>query len=126
MAKFTNMTRNLDSRQSDNAPRKKMADTTKPITAKIAARYAGNDIKRFINKSFSKQLGRHTGNGCELSLVGAFEESLPGVVKFWNRLPTPIVTAPTVNPFKCRLDWAWGELFAEVPYFPLFSSPPHP
>ncbi len=36
-------------------------------------------------------------------------------VKYWNRLPTPILTAPSVNSFKRQLDSAWEELFAEVP-----------
>ncbi len=37
------------------------------------------------------------------------------VVKYWNRLPTPTVTTPSVNSFKRQLDLAWEELFAEVP-----------
>ncbi len=41
------------------------------------------------------------------------------VVKYWNRLPTPIVTAPSVNSFKCQLDSAWEELFGEVLFFTL-------
>ncbi len=37
------------------------------------------------------------------------------VVKYWNRLPAPIVTAPSVNSFKRQLDSAWDKLFAKVP-----------
>ncbi len=29
--------------------------------------------------------------------------------------PTPIVTAPSVNSFKRKLDSAWEEMFAEIP-----------
>ncbi len=48
------------------------------------------------------------------------------VAKYWNRLPTPIVTTPSVNSFKRQLDSAWEEMFAEVPRFPvlLFPHPP--
>ncbi len=44
------------------------------------------------------------------------------VVKYWSRLPTPIVTAPSVNSFKRQLDSAWEDLFAEVCRFPSFYS----
>ncbi len=37
------------------------------------------------------------------------------IVKYWNWLPTPIATAPSVNSFKRQLDSAWEELIAEVP-----------
>ncbi len=37
------------------------------------------------------------------------------VVKYWNRLPTSIVTAPPINSFKRQLDSAWDELVSEVP-----------
>ncbi len=36
------------------------------------------------------------------------------VNKWWNRLPTPIATAPSVNSFKRQLDSVWKELFAGV------------
>ncbi len=50
-----------------------------------------------------------------------------GVVKYWNRLPTPIVTAPSVNSFKLQLDSEWEELFPEVPLIPLlFYLPSYP
>ncbi len=50
------------------------------------------------------------------------------VVKYWNRLPIPIVTAPSVNSFKRQLDSVWEELFAEAPLSPvlLFSPLPTP
>ncbi len=55
------------------------------------------------------------------------------VVKYCNRLPTPIVTALFVNSFKVQGDSAWEELLAEVPWFPsfyfhviLFPAPPSP
>ncbi len=44
------------------------------------------------------------------------------VVKYRNRLPTSIVTAPSVNSFKRQLDSAWEELFAEIPWFPILLS----
>ncbi len=47
------------------------------------------------------------------------------VVKYWNRLPTPIVTAPSLNSFKRQLDSDSEEQFAEVPSF-YSSSPPQP
>ncbi len=34
------------------------------------------------------------------------------IVKYWNSLPTPIVTTPYINFFKRQLD---SDLFAEVP-----------
>ncbi len=46
------------------------------------------------------------------------------VVKYWNRLPTPIEIALSVNSFKRQLDSAWEELFAEVPLFPVFLFSP--
>ncbi len=46
------------------------------------------------------------------------------VVKYWNRLPTSIVSTPSVNSFKRQLDLAWGELLAEVPWFTVSLSPP--
>ncbi len=48
------------------------------------------------------------------------------VVKYWNRLPTPIVTAPSVNSFKRQFDSAWEEVFAEVPLIPLRLNLPSP
>ncbi len=38
-----------------------------------------------------------------------------GVVKYWSRLLTLIVTDPSVNSFKRQFDSEWEELFAEVP-----------
>ncbi len=37
------------------------------------------------------------------------------VVKYWNRIPTPIATAHPVNFFKRQVDLAWEELLAEAP-----------
>ncbi len=33
------------------------------------------------------------------------------VVKYWNKLPASVVTAPSVNVFKKRLDEVWIEVF---------------
>ncbi len=45
-------------------------------------------------------------------------------LKCWDRLPTPIATAPSVNSFKRQLDSPWEELFADVPWFPILLFPP--
>ncbi len=45
---------------------------------------------------------------------------LTRVVKYWNRLPTPISTEKY---FKSQLVSAWEELFAEAPYFLLLLFP---
>ncbi len=34
------------------------------------------------------------------------------VVKYWNKLPASVVTAPSVNVFKERLEEVWTEVFA--------------
>ena len=36
-------------------------------------------------------------------------------VNLWNSLPEPVVTAPTLNSFKNRLDRAWSD--APFPYY---------
>ncbi len=45
------------------------------------------------------------------------------VVKYWNRLPTPIVVPPSINFFKRQLESAWEELVAAGPWFPLLLFP---
>ncbi len=50
--------------------------------------------------------------------------SIRGII-YWTRLPTPIVTAPSVNSFKRQLDPTWEELFPEVRNYPTFSPTPN-
>ncbi len=38
------------------------------------------------------------------------------VVKYWNKLPASVVTAPSVNVFKKRLEEVWTEVFPDLPY----------
>ncbi len=38
------------------------------------------------------------------------------VVKCWNKLPTSVVTAPSVNAFKKRLEAVWTEVFSHLPH----------
>ncbi len=49
------------------------------------------------------------------------------VTKYWNRFPTSIVTAPSVNSFTHKLNSSWEELLEEVPnYFyiiPVYAIP---
>ncbi len=37
------------------------------------------------------------------------------VVKYWNKLPASVVTAPSVNVFKKRLEKVWTEVFPHLP-----------
>ncbi len=37
------------------------------------------------------------------------------VVKYWNKLPASVVTAPSVNVFKKRLEEVWTEAFPHLP-----------
>ncbi len=36
------------------------------------------------------------------------------VVKYWNKLPASVVTAPSVNVFKTRLEKVWAEVFPHI------------
>ncbi len=38
------------------------------------------------------------------------------VVKYWNKLPASIVTAPSVNIFKKRLEKVWTGVFPHLPH----------
>ncbi len=38
------------------------------------------------------------------------------VVKYWNKLPASVVTAPSVNVFKKRLEKVWTEVFPHLPH----------
>ncbi len=38
------------------------------------------------------------------------------VVKYWNKLPASVVTAPSVNVFKKRLEKVWTEAFPHLPH----------
>ncbi len=38
------------------------------------------------------------------------------VVKYWNKLPAFVVTAPSVNVFKKRLEKVWTEVFSHLPH----------
>ncbi len=38
------------------------------------------------------------------------------VVKSWNKLPASVVTAPSVNAFKKRLEEVWTEVFPHLPH----------
>ncbi len=38
------------------------------------------------------------------------------VVKYWNKLPASVVTAPSVNAFKKRLEKVWTEVFPHPPH----------
>ncbi len=38
------------------------------------------------------------------------------VVKYWNKLPASVVTAPSVNVFKKRLEEVWTEVFPHLPH----------
>ncbi len=38
------------------------------------------------------------------------------IVKYWNRLPASVVTAPSVNVFKKRLEEVWTEVFPHLPH----------
>ncbi len=38
------------------------------------------------------------------------------VVKYWNKLPASVVTAPSVNVFKKRLEKVWTEVFLYLPH----------
>ncbi len=51
------------------------------------------------------------------------------IVKYWNKLPASVVTAPSVNVFKKRLEEVWTEVFPHLPHWlnthpPPFSLPP--
>ncbi len=46
------------------------------------------------------------------------------VVKYWNKLPPSVDTAPSVNVFKKRLEEVWTEVFPHLP--PLLHTPPPP
>ncbi len=53
------------------------------------------------------------------------------VVKYWNKLPASVVTAPSVTVFKRRLEKVWAKVFLQFPQWlnTLFSislPPPHP
>ncbi len=37
------------------------------------------------------------------------------VVKYWNRLPVPLVLSPSVSIFKKQLDRQWSEIFPAAP-----------
>ncbi len=47
------------------------------------------------------------------------------VVKYWNKLPASIVTAPSVNDFRKRLEKVWTEVFPHLPHW-LNTHPPFP
>ncbi len=47
------------------------------------------------------------------------------VVKFGNQLPASVVTAPSVNIFKKRLEQVWAELFPHIPHW-LNTNHPNP
>ncbi len=38
------------------------------------------------------------------------------VVKYWNKLPASVVTAPSVNVFRKRLEEVWTEVFPHIPH----------
>ncbi len=38
------------------------------------------------------------------------------VVKYWNKLPASVDTAPSVNVFKKRLEDVWTEVFPHLPH----------
>ncbi len=38
------------------------------------------------------------------------------VVKYWNKLPASVVTAPSVNIFTKRLEEVWTEVFPHLPH----------
>ncbi len=38
------------------------------------------------------------------------------IVKYWNKLPASVVTAPSVNVFKKRLEEVWTEVFPHLPH----------
>ncbi len=38
------------------------------------------------------------------------------VVKHWNKLPASVVTVPSVNVFKKRLEKVWTEIFPHLPH----------
>ncbi len=38
------------------------------------------------------------------------------VVKYWNKLPASVFTAPSVNVFKKRLEEVWTEVFPHLPH----------
>ncbi len=44
------------------------------------------------------------------------------VVKYWNKLPASVVTAPSVNVFKKRLEKVWTEIFPYLPHWPNTQS----
>ncbi len=52
------------------------------------------------------------------------------VVKYWNKLPASVVTAPSINVFKKRLEKVWTEVLPLLPQLtenssnPPFPSPP--
>ncbi len=50
------------------------------------------------------------------------------VLKYWNKLPASVVTAPSVNGFKKRLEKVWTEIFPHLPHWlnthPHFPAPP--
>ncbi len=53
------------------------------------------------------------------------------VVKCWNRLPASVVTAPSVNVSKKRLEQVWTEVFPHLPHWltthlPISTLPLHP
>ncbi len=53
------------------------------------------------------------------------------VVKYWNKLPDSVVTAPSVNVFKKRLEEVWTEVFPHFPHSlkthpPFILPPPKP
>ncbi len=49
------------------------------------------------------------------------------VVKHGNKLPASVVTAPSINVFKKRLEKVWTEVFPHLPHWPnTHPPPPHP
>ncbi len=47
-------------------------------------------------------------------------------VKYWNKLPASVVTAPSVNVFKKRLEKVWTEVFPISPMTEHSPPPPLP
>ena len=59
------------------------------------------------------------GNGSQLRKTGCLTERRKGfyslrVVNPWNKLPTEVVTAPSLELFKRRLDQCWETVFPHV------------
>ncbi len=44
-----------------------------------------------------------------------------GVVKYWNKLPASVITAPSVSVFTKRLEKVWPEVFPHLPHCPTGS-----